>query len=447
MADLVRFRNFVNGQSRESASGRWLASTNPYTGAEWAEVPHCGVDDVNDAIEAAHQAFTKGPWATLNATARGKLLRRLADLIARDAERLAEIEVRDNGKLLAEMLRPAALHPGMVSAISAAWPTRSRAASLPIDKPDMFAFTEHEPMGVVARSRRGTRRCCSSPGSCAPALAAGNTVVIKPSEFASASTLELAAARQGGGLPRRRVQRRHRVRAGGGRRPGRSSRRREGRVHRRRRDRRPRSTRQAAKGTSSASRSNSAASRRTSCSRTPTWTPPCKGAISGIFAATGQTCIAGSRLLVQTIRPRGVRQKVVALAGTARLGDPMQADTQVGPITTAAAARQGPRLHGGRAEARVRAACSAAARRRQPDCRAGWFVEPTIFGEVSKLRCGSRGRRCSALFCRSSASRTRTEAIEIANDTIYGLAAGVWTIEHPPGLRMADRRSRPAPSG
>ena len=103
MTDIVRFQNVVAGQPRASVTGRWLASTNPYTGREWAEIPNCGLDDVNAAVEAAHHAFNKGPWASLSATARGKLLRRLGDLIARDAEKLAEIEVRDNGKLFAEM--------------------------------------------------------------------------------------------------------------------------------------------------------------------------------------------------------------------------------------------------------------------------------------------------------------------------------------------------------
>src|SRR5687767_9583430 len=103
MAELVRFQNVGHGQSCASATGRWLPSTNPFTGAEWAEVPICGAEDVNAAIEAAHRAFTRGTWAELNATTRGKLMRRLGDLIARDAEKLAAIEVRDNGKLLAEM--------------------------------------------------------------------------------------------------------------------------------------------------------------------------------------------------------------------------------------------------------------------------------------------------------------------------------------------------------
>ena len=114
MADLVRFLNVVGGQPCPSVTGRWLASTNPYTGTEWAEIPHCGVEDVKAAIEAAHHAFTKGPWAKLNATGRGKLMRRLGDLITRDAEKLAAIEVRDNGKLLAEMAVAAPLYPGVV---------------------------------------------------------------------------------------------------------------------------------------------------------------------------------------------------------------------------------------------------------------------------------------------------------------------------------------------
>jgi acyl-CoA reductase-like NAD-dependent aldehyde dehydrogenase len=103
MTSLARFYNVVDGRSCASETGRWFASANPYTGQDWAEAPHCGPTDVDAAVKSAHRAFTKGPWATMKATARGKLLRRLGDLIARDADKLAAIEVRDNGKLIAEM--------------------------------------------------------------------------------------------------------------------------------------------------------------------------------------------------------------------------------------------------------------------------------------------------------------------------------------------------------
>ena len=98
-----RFHNFVGGKTQTNVGGGWIASTNPYNGETWAEVPQGSAKDVDEAVNHAHEAFIKGPWATINPTQRGKLLSRLADLIARDADKLAQIEVTDNGKLLAEM--------------------------------------------------------------------------------------------------------------------------------------------------------------------------------------------------------------------------------------------------------------------------------------------------------------------------------------------------------
>jgi aldehyde dehydrogenase (NAD+) len=162
-----------------------------------------------------------------------------------------------------------------------------------------------------------------------------------------------------------------------------------------------------------------------------------KGVISGIFAATGQTCIAGSRLLVQQSIHDQFLEKLVDFARTARMGDPMSPDTQIGPVTNEPqfqkilnyidiARGEGARavLGGGRAE--------------RPECGRGWFVEPTIFeGVTSRMRIAQEevfGPVLSVI-----PFRDEEEAIAIGNDVVYGLAAGVWTQNMRRALTMAEK--------
>jgi (Z)-2-((N-methylformamido)methylene)-5-hydroxybutyrolactone dehydrogenase len=156
--------------------------------------------EADRAVEAAHRAFTRGAWPALTATQRGALLRRLGDLIARDAEKLAAIEVRDNGKLIAEIGAQLRYIPqwfyffgGLADKIDG--------AVLPIDKADMFTFTWREPVGVVAAITPWNSPLLLTAWKMAPALAAGCTMVIKPSEHTSASMLELAPLFEEAGFP------------------------------------------------------------------------------------------------------------------------------------------------------------------------------------------------------------------------------------------------------
>ena len=153
--EIEDYLNTIDGVRVPSASGKFIESHYPFTGRAWARIPRCSEADIDGAVEAAHRAFTSGDWPGLTPTARGKLLRKLGDLITDNAEQLAELEVLDNGKLIAEMALQVRYVPewfyyfgGLADKIEG--------SVIPVDKPDMFNYTRHEPLGVIA--------CISFPG-------------------------------------------------------------------------------------------------------------------------------------------------------------------------------------------------------------------------------------------------------------------------------------------
>jgi acyl-CoA reductase-like NAD-dependent aldehyde dehydrogenase len=198
--DMKRYSHYINGRDVTPTSQTWFETFNPFTSQAWAEIAQGSVQDADLAVRAAHDAFTSGPWASLTATQRGALLRRVGDLIARDARRLAELEVRDNGKLLAEMLGQLNYIPQWFYYFGGL-ADKVEGRVIPLDKPGYFNFTRREPLGVVAAITPWNSPLLLATWKIAPALAAGCTVVIKPSEFTSASTLEFARLFEEAGFP------------------------------------------------------------------------------------------------------------------------------------------------------------------------------------------------------------------------------------------------------
>lgn len=422
MSNLETYRLHIAGKWIEPATGKSFESYNPYTAKPWALIPRGGVEDANRAVEAAHQAFTEGEWPKLTATARGALLRKLGDLIAKHADHLAAIEVRDNGKLIAEMRAQLHYLPqwyyyfgGLADKIEG--------SVIPSDKPGIFNYTLYEPYGVVVTITPWNSPLMLMTWKVAPALAAGNTVVVKPSEYTSASMLEFMKLVDQAGFPPGVIN----VVTGFGNEVG------EALVTH------PKVARVAFTGGElSGQKVYEAAARQLKPvslelgGKSPNIVfddanidDAVKGAISGIFAASGQTCIAGSRLLLQDSIYDEFLEKLVAFAQTARMGDPTSMETQVGPVATKPqyekilsyidiARREGARcvLGGGPAD--------------PAEVGEGWFVKPTIFADVTNnMRIAQEEVFGPVL----SVIRFKDEddAVRIANDVPYGLAAGVWT--------------------
>ena len=428
------YQHYIDGRYVDPAQGQWFDSTDPYRGEVWARMPRGTAADVDRAVAAAKKALSSGPWPGMTATARGKLMRRLGDLVADNAERLAETEVRDNGKLLSEMLGQLRYHPEWWYYF-AGLADKIEGATVPIDKPDHFAFTTHEPVGVVGAITAWNSPLLFIAWKCAPALAAGCTVVVKPSEFTSASTLEYAALTKEAGFPDGVFN----VVAGLGQEAGAAL------------VEHP----DVAKITFTGSDRTGAAIyaqaaktiKRVSLElggKSPNiifddanLEAACAGAVSGIFAATGQTCIAGSRLLVQNTVRDEVSRRLVEIARTARIGDPMKPETNIGPVTTEPQFKKiREYIEIGQKEGAE--VLFGGGTPHGPEILGTQFVEPTIFANVrNTMRIAQEeifGPVLSII-----GFDDEDEAVEIGNDIAFGLAAGVWTQNIGRAVRMSKR--------
>src|SRR3712207_2645506 len=194
------YRMLVGGEWVGAISGTTFESVNPYTGKVWAMAPEAGEEDVDRAVRAAREAFDEGQWGKMTGTERARLIRRLAELIAENAESLALVESTDNGKLLKEMRGQLNALPEWYYYFAGA-ADKIQGETIPSDKPNFFVYTRREPIGVVGAIVPWNSPLLLLTFKLAPALAAGCTFVVKSAEQTPASTLEFAKLFEEAGFP------------------------------------------------------------------------------------------------------------------------------------------------------------------------------------------------------------------------------------------------------
>ena len=427
---MEEFRMRIGGSWRAGSTNEWIESVNPYYNKPWARIPRGTKEDAEAAVEAAHAAF-KGPWAQISPADRGLMLYKLADLMAKNAEYLADLEVRDTGKLRAEMLGNLRYLPRWYQYYGGL-ADKIEGTVTPIDKPGMFHYTTYEPLGVVTCIVPWNSPLLLTTMKLAALLAAGNTTVIKPSEFASTSLLAFAKLFEEAGFPDGVVN----VVTGYGPELG------EVLTHH------PHVKRIAFTGGDAGGRAVATAAAQTFKrvslelgGKSPNIVfadanqdAAVKGVVSGIFAATGQSCMAGSRLIIHRSIHDEFVQKLVDFVGTAKLGDPNDAETNMGPLSNR------PQLE--RVMAKIEAAkaegaiCVIGGKRGSTEaCGDGLFVEPTIFTGVNNDMTIARDEVFGPVLTVIPFD-TDEEAIELANDTPYGLAAALWTTSIERAVKM-----------
>jgi acyl-CoA reductase-like NAD-dependent aldehyde dehydrogenase len=391
-----------------------LAVHDPATGKQWASLVDATAADVDRAVTAAVGAF-RGPWST-TPTLRADALYCLADLVAQSADALAHLDVRENGKILRETINQITgtarwyrYYAGLADKI--------HGATMQSDKPSAFNFTLREPLGVVAGITAWNSPLLMAALKLGPALAAGNTMVLKPSEFASSSTLALARLWAEAGLPAGVVN----VVTGGGI-AGASLVEHRDVAH---------VSFTGSPGTGA--RVAAAASARFKGvtlelgGKSPNiifddadLDAAIVGALGGIFAAAGQSCVAGSRVLVQRAVYDDVLERLRVRAASIIVGDPADSDTEMGPIANR------PQLE--KVEHYVRVGQEEGARlvtggKRLGD---GFYYSPTIFADVDNSSRLAQEEVFGPILAVIPFDN-EAEAVSMANASRYGLAAGVWT--------------------
>lgn len=425
---LPRYALRIGGRAVAPVSGEYFPSENPYTEKPWCEIARGGAADIDKAVAAAQHAQLE--WAALLPAVRGRLMNRLADLVEEKSAWLGELDSRDNGKTFAEMEHQGRFVAGWIRYF-AGMADKVQGAVVPPERPGFFNYTRHEPLGVIGMITPWNSPLLLLANKLAPALAAGCAMVVKPSEFTSAATVEFAALFEEAGMPAGIIN----VVTGFGAEAGAAL------VDH------PGIAKIAFTGSEIGGQKiyeNAARSLKYVSLELGGKSPnivfddanleaAAMGALGAIFSAAGQSCIAGSRLLVQrTVHDRLV-DRMVELVGAARLGDPMDPATHIGPIANPP---QFDKVMKYIQIARDEGAICVAGGRPSPAGR--YFIEPTIFTGVDNRMRIAREEVFGPILSVIPFD-DEEDAYNIANDTDYGLAAGIWTSDMARSIRAAER--------